>query len=267
MSACGKMEDCINDIRKWMANSFLKLNDNKTEVLLIGSKHSLKKLPKVAVQIGNDMIIPSNTARNIGAMFDSTLSMKYHVASICKGAWYHLRSIGQVRNCLDVSSAKILMHSFVSSRLDNLNSLLYGIPKQEIMKLQRIQNAAARIVSKAKKYDHITPTLHALHWLPISQRIQYKILLLTYKALNNLAPQYIADMLKPIQLPHGRSLRSEYEQFLFLPSTNLVTFGGRSFSHAAPKLWNKLPSDCRKARTLGIFKSLLKTHLFREAFG
>ena len=264
--AFDKMEQCINDIRLWMANSFLKLNDSKTEVLLIGTKSKLKQLPNLALHIGDDSIAPSEVVRNIGAMFDSTLSMKHHVATICKGAWYHLNLIGQIRQYIDADCAKTLMHSFVSSRLDNFNSLLYGIPKQEILKLQRVQNAAARIVTKTRKFDHITPILHQLHWLPIAQRIDFKILLLTFKALHNLAPSYITNMLKKVDTYSNRNHRSSSSNLLIIPTTSLVSFGDRCFSFAAPKLWNDLPCECRAAKTLTSFKSLVKTYLFKKAF-
>ena len=119
--------------------------------------------------------------------------MSNHVAHMCKGAWHHLRQIGQIRQYLDKKASETLMHSFVSSHLDSFNSLLYGAPKYELHKLQRIQNTAARIVTKTKKFDHITPVLTDLHWLPIEFRIDYKLLLLTFKALNGLAPQYMMD--------------------------------------------------------------------------
>ena len=190
-----KLENCISDIRKWMATHFLCLNDSKTEMLLIGKKHMLNKLPDFSLRIGTENIKPIDSARNIGAIFDKTMTMKQHIASISKAAWFHLKRIGQIRPYIDDISAKTLMHSFVSSRLDNFNSLLCGVPDYELNKLQRIQNAAARIITGSRKFEHITPSLIKLHWLPIKFRIEYKILLLTYKALNGLAPQYLSDLL------------------------------------------------------------------------
>ena len=257
------MESCIRDIRHWMAKNCLKLNDAKTELLVIGTP-AMKKLPPIKMLIGDDTIYPSQTAWNIGALFDASMSMSCHVTQICKGAWAQLRQIAQIRQYLDSKSAATLMHSFVSSRLDNFNSLLYGIPKYQTEKLQRVQNAAARIVSKTGKFDHITPVLHQLHWLPISQRICYKILLLTYKALNNKAPGYISELIRVSQ--KSRNLRSNNQLVLEVPKCRLATYGCRSFSYAAPFLWNALPENCRKATSVDTFKILLKTYLFKEAF-
>jgi exonuclease III len=260
-----KMEACINDVRIWMANNWLHLNDSKTEVLLIGSKSSLAKLPDSLLTIGEvEKIKPSSTARNIGVMFDDTLSMDCQVSHLCKGAWNHLRHLGQIRHYLDMESAKTLMHSYVSSRLDCFNSLLYGLPSYQINRLQRIQNAAARVVSLSKKFDHITPVLIRLHWLPIAHRIQYKILLFTYKALHGLAPQYISDLLTISN--KERCLRSNSRFMLSIPKTSTVKYGDSAFSHAAPYLWNKLPDHCRMAKSLADFKSSLKSHLFQQAF-
>ena len=262
--AFDKMEACINDIRVWMASNSLCLNDDKTEVLLIGSKNNLRKIPERFLKVGGDNIKPSSAARNIGVMFDKTLSMDCQVSQICRSAWNQLRQLGQIRPYLDTGSAKMLMHSFVSSRLDSFNSLLYGLPSQELKRLQRILNAAARVVSLSKKYDHITPVLINLHWLPIVERIHYKILLITYKAIHGLAPQYISDLISISK--KERSLRSNSKLLLQIPKTATVKYGDSSFMHAAPFLWNRLPMECRMAKTLSNFKSNLKTHLFKQAF-
>ncbi len=96
---------------------------------------------------------------------------------------------------LSVSDAEKLVHAFMTSRLDYCNALLGGCPASSINKLQIVQNAAARVLTRSRKYDHITPILQSLHWLPIKFRISYKILLLAYKALNGLAPAYLTNLL------------------------------------------------------------------------
>ena len=117
-----------------MANQFLCLNDNKTEVILIGSDHLLKKIQSQNLVIGDESIMTSDKAINIGTMFDETLPMNDHIAQISKGALYHLhlRQIGEIRPSLDTEPSKTLMHSFVSSRLDAFNGLLYGLPQQKL---------------------------------------------------------------------------------------------------------------------------------------
>ena len=108
-----------------------------------------------------------------------------------------------------------------------------------IDRLQNVQNSAARLIARRRKFYHITPVMKELHWLPVSQRIIYKILLITYKALNGLAPSYIRDMLQPLK--STMNLRSSMKGLLSVPPIKLVNYGQRSFSYAAPKLWNELP--------------------------
>ena len=171
--------------------NLLKLNNLKTEVLIIGSKRQLKKVKIPHIKIGESEIQPSKCARNIGATFDCNMSFVQHVDDICKSSWYHLHNIRRIRKYLTDKATKTLIHAFITARLDNLNSLLFGLPQKQIQRLQRIQNCAARTILNGKKFDHITPLLMKLHWLPVEERIKFGILLLTYKALNDLGPQYI----------------------------------------------------------------------------
>lgn len=138
--------------------------------------------------------------------------------------------------------------------MDYCNSLLYGISSSLLSKLQLVQNTAARIVTKTRKYDHITPVLARLHWLPVHSRIVYKLLLLTYKALNDLAPGYIRELLN-VYMPKRSNMRSASKYLLQLPWSRLVSCGDRSFAVAAPILWNALPQDIRNATTIACFKS------------
>lgn len=165
---------------------------------------------------------------------------------------------------LSLGNAEQLVHAFMTSRLDYCNALLGGCPARLINKLQLVQNAAARVLTRTRKYDHISPVLSALHWLPIKHRIHFKILLVTYKALNGLAPQYLSELLT--HYSPSRLLRSQNSGQLIIPRISKSTAGGRSFSYLAPKLWNNLPNIVREADTLCQFKSRLKTHLFGLAY-
>ncbi len=139
-----------------------------------------------------------------------------------------------------------------------------GLPKGSLVKLQLIQNAAARVLMKLKKREHTTPVLMELHWLPVHQRIDYKILTLVYKALHNLTPSYISDCLSRY-IPN-RMLRSSSAGLLAYYTVKLKRSGGTSFSHYAPKIWNCLPNEVRESTSIHIFKKRVKTFIFTVAY-
>ena len=144
---------------------------------------------------------------------------------------------------------------FRTSCLDYCNGLLFGLSKAQIAKLQCVQNAAARFILGTGKFSHITPALHQLHWLPVSLRIGYKILLLTFKCIYGLAPTYLSELIS-IKSNSLHNLRSTGKLLLDHPQGKmLTTLGARSFSAAAPKLWNSLPVELRQATSLNSFKS------------
>ena len=124
---------------------------------------------------------------------------------------------------------------------------------------------AARLISRKRKHEHITPLLVSLHWLPVQYRIKYKILLYTFKALNNLAPVYLQELVNAYQ--PTRALRSEDLQLLKAPRIRNKTYGERRLDKSAATLWNSLPQNIRHVQSVSIFKKLLKTHLFRAAYG
>ena len=166
---------------------------------------------------------PSQQARNLGVIFDDTMSLSPHVNTIVKGAFYHIRNISKIRKYISKSSSK----------LDFCNSLLFGAQKRDIVKLQSVQNAAARIIAGLKKRDHITETLRDLHWLPVEERIVFKTNLITFKTLNGSGPRYLEDILKFYH--QSRTLRSSRDHLrLKEPNFNMKTYGQRAFSIAAP---------------------------------
>ena len=264
--AIKKLEHCIADVRHWMLTNKLKINDTKTEVMVIGSRQQLTKVNINGIKIGNDVIKPVRSLRNLGVIMDENMRMDRHIGKVCKTAYYHLRNIRRIRPFLSKDAASILVHAFVSNQLDYCNALLYGLPKYMIDKLQHVQNTAVRVLLKLRKYDHITPSLQRLHWLPVCQRITFKICLLVFKALRGLAPGYIKNCLEVHQITQYQTRSTTRAIRLKIPRIKCLTFGGRALPSSGPKLWNNLPENLKLQTDYKQFKRQLKTHLFQTHF-
>ena len=252
---------CLADLQNWMSANFLQLNTNKSEILLFGPLTTRSQLQNCLGSMATNV---TPVARNLGVLLDSDLNLEAQVKNVVRTCFFHIRNIYRIRSVLSTPNLHTVINALISSRLDYCNALYSNLNKASIHRLQLVQNAAARLITGTRRYEHITPVLAALHWLPVTLRIDFKILLLTFKALNGLAPQYLADLLQP----HDpiRNLRSAELALLDLPWSNRVTRGDRAFAVRAPTLWNSLPLDLRLASSLTIFKSKLKTHFYRKAF-
>ena len=160
-----------------MIRDKLTINDSNTEFILIGTRQQLCKLQPCAISVGHDTITASTQVKNLVCWMDSHLNMSKHVTSMCKSAFFYLHNKRRIKNYLSRENLLTLVHAFITSRLDYCNSLLYGVPKEQIMDIG--------------KYSHITPALYDLHWLPIHTRIHFKILLLAFKVIHGQAPAYL----------------------------------------------------------------------------
>ena len=192
--------------------------------------------------------------------------MASHITKLFASLFYHIYNIHWIRKYLSWQSAEILVHAFITSRLDYCNGLLYELPDCLLNKLQRVQNACTRLIFREQKFCHITSLIYELHWLPLKYRIEFKILLITFKILNFLAPTYLLSLIS-LKLPSKYNLKNSSDNLLpnYQRFKSKATLGDRSFTCAAPKLWNALPFDVRRASTVSIFKGKVKTHLFRHA--
>ena len=154
------MEDCIRDIRSWMLNNDLKFNDHKTQFLIIGSSQQLEKLDNISIRVGDSDIHPVPLVRNLGCWFDSRLSMASHITKLCASSFYYVYNIRRIRKYLTWQSPEILVHASITSRLDYCNGLLYGLSDCFLNKLQRVQNACARLIFREQKFCHVTPLIY-----------------------------------------------------------------------------------------------------------
>ena len=257
-----KMEACLAEIGEWMNQNMLKLNKEKTEFIIFRPRHQPSK--EFQLHVGNSVLKPANFVKNLGVYMDNNLTMEKQVNSIISSCYYQIRKLGRVRKNLTTEACKTLVQATIISRLDYANVLLHGLPQSLLERLQRLQNSAARLISRTRKYDHITPVLVDLHWLPVMFRLQYKVLLYTFKSLHGTSPSYLCEL---VEKHHPRrQLRSATKSLLIVPKTRTKTYGDRSFRKAAPTLWNNLPEKIKATDSLPLFKKLLKTHLFKTAY-
>ena len=195
--------------------------------------------------------------------------MKEHVKRLSKLCFYHLRQLRVVRKSVTEQACVALVHAFVASRLDYCNSLLYGISDSLVNSLQSILRSAARLVLRKRKFEPITAAMRdKLHWLPVRQRIAYKLCTITYNCLHSTAPSYLSDMLASVDTVEARRRnRSATRHDLLVPRYRLARYGQRSFAVAAPATWNALPPELRDFN-LGVatFRRHLKTFLFQQAY-
>jgi len=263
-----KMLQCISEVSRWMASNRLKLNPSKTEFMWCSTSHQRQHIDEITpFSFEGTLIRPVSSVRILGVMLDSDLSMSSHVSRTVSTCFFQLRRLKSIRRSLPLEAAKTVINSFVISRVDYCNGLLAGTTKGHLRRLQSILNASARLLLGGNKCDHVTPLLRDnLHWLRFEQRVLYKLCLMVYRAMNHIAPVYISDLVVPVSHNvHTRRLRSADSNCLVILRSKKV-FGNKSFSVAAPNAWNSLSPEVRLSPSLPIFRSKLKTELFRRSY-
>ena len=262
--AIEKMQRCVLDVKNYMSALKLKMNEGKTDLIIMSSRNIDRSLGEIPVlHLGGSQIEAKEAVRSLGVLLDRTLSMDSYINATCQSARYNLHNIRRIRDCLPEKACEQLIHSLVFSKLDYGNALLFGLPQNRHHKLQLVLNASARVLRRVPVREHITPTLKSLHWLPIAARITFKIALLTYKSLHGDGPSYLRELLR--HYDPARPLRSANAELLHIDAAP-CNLERRAFGFAAPSVWNSLPVEVRQSTTTAIFKSRLKTYLFTCAY-
>ena len=267
LSALRNVESCCRQIKIWMTKNKLKLNEQKTEVLLCGPSSRRETVPVDCLSVGEASIPFSNVVKTLGVTLDAELSMEQHVSAVVRSCFFHIRSLSKVRPYITYKAVSSIAVCLILSKLDYCNSLLSGLPQKQIKRLQAVQNAAARTVMKCKKTDHITPILRQLHWLPIQKRIRHKILSATYRSVHDNTPLYLSDLLQKHN--PSRLLRSASRSLLDVPGprdSKTKRYGQRAFRNVAPSLWNVLPESIKEKDSIQSFRPSLKTHFFTQGW-
>ena len=255
------LQTCMADVSSWMKANKLKLNPEKTEIMMMGTPFKVKSVAMPVIELNCQKIEVSHVVKNLGVFFNSSITSEDHISYLRKICYLELRRISQIRQYLTEEATTKLVCTFILPRLDYCNSLLAASPDIILKKLQQIQNNAARLVKKCSKRDHITPILKDLHWLPIKHRIEYKIATLSFQCLNDASfPLYLKNLVSP-HIP-SRNLRSSNSKTLRKPKTHLKSYGERALPYQSAEVWNHLPPRVQNSISLESFKSNVKTHLF-----
>ena len=218
----------------------------KLSLLGLWQQLSKFKPQPLRTQTGED-ILPCDKLCSLGLNLDSQLTMEALVNNVVRSCSFHLRQLRSIRQCLTTEAATALVHAFVISRVDYCNPVFFSASDRVHRKLQSVLNSAARLITGRRLYDHITPIMRdELHWLPVSQRIAYKLAVITHNCLRGLGPQYLLNMLQQIaEIPHRQHLRSAQHGDLAVPRLRISCFGPRSFSQSSAAVWNSLPPALR----------------------
>ena len=255
-----KVPKVMAEISHWMNTMFLKVNPDKTEIILFHPKTLHDSVLIRGTFIGEQCIRFSTEVKNVGVVLDENLTMTSHVNKVFSHCYKLLKDIGRIRKVLSDKHTEMLVHSVISSRIDYCNGLFFNMSKKNINKLQKVQNAAARLVAGKRKRDSISHTLRQLHWLNVESRIMFKVILLVFKSIHGICSENLRLNYK---LYNCRP-----DDFLMLETKKVKTkHGCRTFDYAGPRLWNALPLNVRTVETVDDFKSKLKTIIFADAEG
>ena len=261
-----KINEVMSDVKRWMNSKQLKLNDNKTECLLIGKKHDLKQLDLEKIGGLKNEFEVRNPIKNLGIIFDCSLSFNEQINQVVRTAGYHLKNIAFLKKYLDSKTITMLIHNYVISRLDYCNVLYHGLPNYNLRKIQNVLNRAARLIKGLAPRERITPALIELHWLPVKARIVFKMCVLTYQALGLGRPAYLRNSLRSFQPNTGVSLRHSDDPYRLDEPRSATNTGARAFERSAPRLFNRLPIEVKASPNVNTFKRNLKTHIFSDCY-
>ena len=271
VASVGLMCRAIDALSGWMASNRLLLNPSKTQFIWLGSRRQLAGVDMQLLAETYPHVTFSLIVRDLGATLDQELSFSQHVNLLTRSCYYQLRQLRVVLRSLSHDAAVVLVHAFVTSRVDNCSSILAGLPSGLINRLDRVLRTATRLIGRIPKYASVSAYMRdVLHWLPASQRISYRIAALVWRCLAGCAPSYLSDLCRPVSdlAPPRRALRSSAKGELLVPRARLCLKQRRAFSVVGPSTWNGLPLELRlmPRSNLPAYCRLLKSSLFSRGW-
>ena len=245
-------------IEDWMSEYFLKLNATKTKIMIIAPPSIREQIIVNGTIINGKCIRFVDCAKNLGVLFDNELSFNKQIDKVVSTSFSTIRQLSRIKYFLSTEELNTIVCSLIFSNTDYCNALYYGLNKEILNKLQRVQNCAARLVMKVNRFDHVSVNemFEKLHWLRIRERITYKVLLIVHKCVYKYAPAEISGLFRLV-----KSCRTKKLDVLSCSGS----MGERAISVCGPKLWNALPAGLRGESCTDEFKKSLKTFLFKDA--
>ena len=250
----------------------LKLNQDKTQFMWNSRKQMLEKISLEEIHARFPDVKFLTLVNDLGVILDEGLEMNEQIGSICRSGFYHLRQIRGIRHSSSDAAARTAIQAFVMSKIDYCNSALLGLSQAKVNRVQHVMNAAARMLLKLPKFSHISTQMkNELHWLPVQERIQFKVILTTWRCITGCAPDYLQELCILLSGITGRrQLRSSISSRYLLeaPKVRTVTMQRRAFAYAGLAFWNAVPESLRStvlAISLDVLKKQLKTILFYNA--
>ena len=262
-----RLQEASSAVDTWLSSNRLRLNPDKTQFIWLGGRLQLHKIDFPSLHLKFPLIQFSSSVRDLGITLDSTLSFTGHINSVSRSCFYHLRQLRSIRRSLSLHAVTTLVHALICTRVDFGNALYIGLSSANTHKLQSILNAAARLIGGIPKFGHISCFIRdSLHWLPIQQRVQFKILSLMRNCVVGVAPSYLRSLCTLVSsIPSRACLRSSAHGLMVVPRMRSATAYSRSFACVGPSAWNSLPHSLRLqllALSPSQFRRRLKTFLF-----
>lgn len=259
-----KMNQDLVRVRDWSFNNQLLLNPEKTKLMVFGSRQMRSKLLEFRLSLLGKDILPASTVTDMGVGFDSELSFDDHIIKTVSTCMSRLGQINRVKHAFDKKTLIMVINTLVFSKLFYCSNVWCNTSEKNLRKLQCVQNFACRVVCDARKFDHVTPLLRELRWLPVKDKLYYRLAVMTFKCLTGCAPKYLASQFIKRGNVSKRNTRSS--QLLNIPLCRTAT-GQRSFYYRSVTLWNNLDNSLKLSSSLDIFKRHLRNSLLDNFLG
>ncbi len=256
----------LESIKDWSLRNSLALNERKCMYIFIGSQHNLQQLQNLdipSVHMGNNLISNVESCKNLGVIFDESLSWKSHINSLISKSYYKLKGLYQFKNFLSVPTKLKLCDSLILSNFNYCDILFGNINVSFQNKIQKMQNSCLRFCFSLKKHDHITSYLKLSNWLNMHNRRISHSLIMIYKIIHNLAPSYLAEIINRSHIEHRFQTRSH--DFLPIPHYHR-SIKQQSFFVKAISIYNQLPVHIKTSPSVSAFKHRIKFFLLNQQF-